>query len=242
MEKQGQSSRQLGVRRSIIDIIKLQPQTHPTPCSPPTDPPPPQNESYGWHLQFLTILGISISTACFTFGLLSDLTNNPTLFTLKNYVALVAAPIEIVISILYWGLRAIDTSLVVPPDLPLPPFLIDLTFHLIPAIVLTLDTTLLSPPWPSRPMNKNAGRIMLVASTAVAFSYWWWIELCYEHNGFYPYPIFALLSTGQRIGLFAASGATMWGVGVGLRALYAWVNGFESLEELERVQFREKAE
>jgi hypothetical protein len=143
---------------------------------------------------------------------------------------------EIVISILYWGLRAIDTSLVVPPDLPLPPFLVDLAFHLIPAVVLTLDTTLLSPPWPSSPMNPHAQMIMLVASTVVAFSYWWWIELCYKHNGFYPYPIFALLTTAQRVGLFAVSGATMWGVGGALRALYVWVNGLESVEELERVQ------
>jgi hypothetical protein len=74
-----------------------------------------QNESFGWHLQFLTILGISICTLCFTFGLLADITNNTTCFTIKNYIALVAAPIEIVISILYWGLRAIDTGLVVPP-------------------------------------------------------------------------------------------------------------------------------
>jgi hypothetical protein len=74
-----------------------------------------QNESFGWHLQFLTILGITICTACFTFGLLADITNNTTCFTIKNYIALVAAPIEIVISILYWGLRAIDTGLVVPP-------------------------------------------------------------------------------------------------------------------------------
>lgn len=185
-------------------------------------------------MQFLTILGITICTACFTLGLLADITSNSTLFMLKNYIALVAAPIEIVISILYWGLRAIDTSLVVPPHLPLPPLIYDLTFHFFPALVLTLDTTLLSPPWPSSPMNPNAPLIMLVTSTAIAFSYWWWIELCFAHNGFYPYPLFELLTTTQRVGLFAMSGATMWVVGGGLRALYAWVNGYETVEELEK--------
>lgn len=40
----------------------------------------------------------------------------------------------------------------------------------------------------------------------------------------------------QRIGLFAVSGATMWVVGSGLRVLYAWVNGFETVEELEKVK------
>jgi hypothetical protein len=143
---------------------------------------------------------------------------------------------EIVISILYWGLRSIDTSLVVPPDLPLPPLLFDLTFHFFPALVLTIDAVLLSPPWPSQPVNQRASGVMLGVSTAVAFSYWWWIELCFKHNGFYPYPIFEMLSTGQRVGLFATSGAIMWGVGGALRVVYAWVNGLESVEELEMVK------
>jgi len=61
-------------------------------------------------------------------------------------------------------------------------------------------------------------------------------EICYSHNGYYPYPIFALLSTYQRIGLFALSGATMWVAGGALRALYAYVNGYELTEALEKRQ------
>ncbi|KAH8731375.1 FAR-17a/AIG1-like protein-domain-containing protein [Phaeosphaeriaceae sp. PMI808] len=200
------------------------------------DNPNQFNQSFGWHLQFLTILGITICTACFSAGLTADITNSNTLFTIKNYLALVAAPMEIVISILYWGLRAVDTGLVVPPDLPLPPLIYDLTFHAFPALLLSLDTVLLSPPWPSSPMNPQAPLISLITSTSVAFLYWWWIEICYSHNGFYPYPLFAMLSTYQRIGLFALSGTTMWVVGSGLRALYAYVNGFETVEELEKVK------
>lgn len=158
-----------------------------------------QNLSYGWHLQFLTIIGISISTLCFAFGLLADITSSsssvPTAaaaaadtpappsprtfsdhcFTAKNYLSLIAAPIEIVISILYWGLRAIDTGLVVPPDLPLPPLGADLCFHLVPAVVLGIDAILLSPPWPTSPMNPQAPLVTLGVSTGVAFAYWWWI-------------------------------------------------------------------
>lgn len=143
---------------------------------------------------------------------------------------------EIVISILYWGLRLIDTSLVVPPDLPLPPFIYDMTFHLFPAVVLALDAILLSPPWPSSPMNPHAPLISLVVSTAVAFLYWFWIEVCYSRNGFYPYPIFEMLTTYQRIGLFAVSGSIMWVAGGVLRAVYAYVNGYEMPEELEKVK------
>lgn len=174
-------------------------------------------------------------------------------FTAKNYLSLVAAPIEIVISILYWGLRLIDTGLVVPPDLPLPPLGADLCFHLVPAVVLAIDAILLSPPWPSSPMNPQAPLLTLGLSTGIAFAYWWWIvsasslmlvavmltapqEICYSHNGYYPYPIFALLTTYQRVGLFALSGATMWVAGGTLRALYAYVNGYELTEALEKRQ------
>jgi hypothetical protein len=61
-------------------------------------------------------------------------------------------------------------------------------------------------------------------------------EICYSHNGYYPYPIFALLTTYQRIGLFALSGATMWVAGGALRALYAYANGYELTEALEKRQ------
>jgi hypothetical protein len=157
------------------------------------------------------------------------------MFTIKNYISLVAAPIEIVISILYWGLRAIDTGLVVPPDLPLPPLIYDLTFHCFPALLTTIDTLLLSPPWPSSPMNPNAPLITLVLSTSIAFLYWFWIEICYSRNGFYPYPIFALLTTYQRTGLFVVSGAIMWVVGGLLRAAYAWCNGYEQIVEMQKM-------
>lgn len=198
------------------------------------------NESFGWHLQFLTIIGITLCTICFTFGLLADITSSSNLFTLKNYIALIAAPIEIVISLLYWGIRAVDDALIVPPNLPIPPFLYDLGFHLVPAVVLTLDAILLSPPWPTIPANPQAPMIMLIASTGIAFAYWWWIELCFSYNGFYPYPLFGILTTFQRVGLFALSGATMWVVGSALRALYAWVNGYETVEELEKVKRAKK--
>lgn len=79
----------------------------------------------------------------------------------------------------------------------------------------------------------------------IAFLYWFWIELCYSRNGtstvspiiiqliplillgFYPYPIFSLLNTTQRIGLFGASGFAMWAAGAGIRWCYRVLNGIE---------------
>ncbi|RMZ74025.1 far-17a aig1 [Pyrenophora seminiperda CCB06] len=218
-----------------------------------SDNPNHFNSSFGWHLQFLTIIGLSLSTLTFVFGLLADLTStarssspdlpssppaaelSEQLFRLKNYLALVAAPIEITISVLYWTLKAIDGNLLVTPELPLPPLIYDLGFHLVPAVVLTLDYLFLSPPWPSTPMNESASMTTLALSTIVAFTYWIWIEICYSQNGFYPYPIFALLTTNQRIGLFILSGVIMWLVGGLLRVAYARINGYESVEQLENV-------
>ncbi|KAJ5020342.1 FAR-17a/AIG1-like protein-domain-containing protein [Bipolaris maydis] len=161
------------------------------------------------------------------------------LFRLKNYLALVAAPMEITISVLYWTIKAIDGKLLVSPchrEIPLPPVFYDIGFHLVPAVVLTTDSLLLSPPWPTTPMNESAPMITLSLSTIVAFSYWIWIEICYSQNGFYPYPIFQILTTSQRVGLFVVSGVIMWVVGGGLRIAYAKVNGYESVEHLDKVR------
>jgi hypothetical protein len=141
---------------------------------------------------------------------------------------------EITITILYWTLKAIDPALVVPPHLPMPPFIYDLGFHFVPSVVLSIDAIFLSPPWPTRPMNPQAPLFTLAMSTVVAFLYWIWIEVCFAQNGFYPYPLFELLTTYQRIGLFVVSGVVMWVVGGVLRAAYAWANGYETIEEVEK--------
>ena len=66
------------------------------------------NESYGWHFQYLTIIGLALSTLTFTFGLLADITLSRRLFAVKNALSVASAPIECLISILYWGLRAVS--------------------------------------------------------------------------------------------------------------------------------------
>lgn len=62
-------------------------------------------------------------------------------------------------------------------------------------------------------------------STALAFSYWFWVEQCFKHNGFYPYPIFDMVGFGGRIGLYISSAAIMTGSTVLLKQVYALVNG-----------------
>ena len=179
------------------------------------------NQSYGWHFQYLTIIGLSLATVTFALGLLADITESRTLFLAKNILSCCSAPLETVISTLYWGLRAIDPQLVVPKELELP-VETDLSFHLIPTTVLLIDLLFLSPPWTISIVPA------LALSGVIAFGYWFWIELCYSKNGFYPYPLFAMLDQTQRVGLFVGSAVVMTLSTVILKWLYGKVNGVEA--------------
>jgi hypothetical protein len=179
------------------------------------------NSAYGWHFQYLTIIGLTLATTTFILGLLADATLSPRLFAAKNVLSMCSAPMEVLVSLLYWGLRAIDPELVVPKELGLP-LGSDLSFHLAPAVLLLLDLLFFSPPWTITVLPS------LALSTAIALAYWFWIELCYSYNGFYPYPLFALLDNTQRVGLFGASAALMAINTVVIKWVYARVNGVQS--------------
>ncbi|KAF2405493.1 hypothetical protein EJ06DRAFT_526007 [Trichodelitschia bisporula] len=181
--------------------------------------PNPINDSYGWHMQYLTIIGLSISTASFTCGLLADVTLSPRLFAWKNILSVASAPLEVLISLLYWGLRAIDPKLVVPEWAPPLDIIVDWCFHVAPAVALTADMLFFSPP------STVAALPVIALSSTIAFGYWFWIELCFSYNGFYPYPIFELLDPPSRIVLFATSALSMALSTWALQWLYSRVNG-----------------
>jgi hypothetical protein len=138
----------------------------------------PIASSYGSHFQFLTILGLTASLIAFILGLASDLTLNHTLFQVKNAINVIATPLEVVVSVLYWGIKLIDPELLFADEFRLP-LLTDMGFHLAPALFLTADLILFSPPW-----TIPAYAVMLL-STGLAFMYWYWIELCFSVNGWY---------------------------------------------------------
>ncbi|MCJ1322739.1 hypothetical protein MMC15_008089 [Xylographa vitiligo] len=71
------------------------------------DWPNPVNDSYGWHFQYLTIIGLALATMTFVFGSLADITASRRLFAVKNALSVCSAPLEILISLLYWGIRAV---------------------------------------------------------------------------------------------------------------------------------------
>ncbi|TDZ17735.1 UPF0641 membrane protein [Colletotrichum orbiculare MAFF 240422] len=179
---------------------------------------------FGGNYQHLTNIGLILSCATFTTGLLADITLNAQLFAIKNALATTAAPLEVLISILYWGIRSIDERLLIPEGFELH-WLPDVGFHLIPAVVLSLDLILFSPPWTIRAYSAMA------ISMTFAFAYWGWVELCFSKNGVYPYPIFAILNTAQRVGLFTFSAFLMTASTALLKWVYGRFNGFEKLQK-----------
>lgn len=179
---------------------------------------------FGSDFQFLTIIGLALSTGTFVSALLADLTLKPQLFAVKNVLSVCSAPLEVLISVLYWSIRAVDKSLLMPPEISLP-FLPDFGFHAMPAIMLALDLMLLSPPWTVQAYSAMA------LSTTLAFLYWGWVEYCFSKNGWYPYPIFDLLSTWQRVLLFSVSALLMTGSTMVLKWLYGKINGIDEFRK-----------
>lgn len=98
--------------------------------------PSPENEKFGGVFQFLTIIGLALALTSMVLGLLADVTLSSTLFNAKNVISVCSTPLEVLVSILYWGITLIDKRLLVPEEYQLP-FWPDFGFH---ASKLLLET------------------------------------------------------------------------------------------------------
>ncbi|KAI9756494.1 MAG: hypothetical protein M4579_003833 [Chaenotheca gracillima] len=115
------------------------------------------------------------------------------------------------------ALLHIDVRLVIPEGMELP-LSADMGFHAMPAVFLLIDLLLFSPPYTISALPA------MVLSGFLACSYWLWIEQCYKHNGWYPYPLFEALSPPYRAALFAGSALGMTLSTVTLKWMYGRVN------------------
>lgn len=72
-----------------------------------------------------------MSTITFIFGLLADITLHPRLFMIKNTMAMCCAPLEVLISMLFWTIFSYDTKLLMTPEVlkRLNPYA-NVSFHL----------------------------------------------------------------------------------------------------------------
>ncbi|KAH7242595.1 FAR-17a/AIG1-like protein [Fusarium tricinctum] len=156
--------------------------------------------AFGWYFQFLTVIGVATSLITFVFGLAADLTLQDVFFRAKNAVTILATPLEVLITFLYWSIRSHDPALLMSQELfngldPWP----DIGFHIAPAAFLAVDFLLLSP------HAIITTRSMLSLSTISALLYWCWCELCFYQNGWYPYPLMDRFTVTQRVLVFIGS-------------------------------------
>lgn len=161
------------------------------------------NESYGSHFQYLTILGLCASLLTQFVGVLSVFfARSSFLRGLKKRLNLLAAPTELLISLLYWSIKSIDPKLLIDPKInaTLPQW-VDLSIHVYPAIVEVLDVLF----YTSR-FNTSSISVFTLFSVITGL-YWSWVHHTFSKNGFFPYPLLELLDQQKRVALFV--GATV---------------------------------
>ena len=114
----------------------------------------------------------------------------------------VFSKLELVVSLLYWPIAFYDKSLLMPvADLDRTPLWADCSFHLAPAIFLSIDFLLFSPP------SQTALAMSVAQFTSLGVAYYFWVEWCYQRNGFYAYPMLHHLSATGKIWLFLGATA-----------------------------------
>lgn len=173
--------------------------------------------------------------------------------TLKTILSVIAVPIEGLVSVLYWGMRLIDPTLLVPPNpefgssLPprtfrkparklttlahsLPsstaiPVSLDLAIHFLPALFLWSDFLAFSPRMSAKVRPE---RIALVATVA----YCSWMEFAAHKNAashggtaFFPYPFLNTMKPGMRLGFYVCQVPVLIGLFYAANGVHRLVRG-----------------
>ncbi|KAJ9102343.1 hypothetical protein QFC21_002743 [Naganishia friedmannii] len=192
---------------------------------------------YLGHFQFLTIDGLWLTiVTCLLGGLGEMLPGVSILRTIKRAFLLIALPVELTISTIYWGLILLAPSLIVPdmasfnndttgppsssseaPQLLRIPTWIDVSIHGVPAIVLVIDFFIREKKY--RAPVSTWGAIILSAIAGLAYSIW--VEHCAAYNDRFPYPFLPADSFPARIAIYA--GATFFAY-----AAFKLINGLHA--------------
>ncbi|KAJ7582908.1 FAR-17a/AIG1-like protein [Mycena floridula] len=151
---------------------------------------------YGGHFQFLTIQGLAISFVVMVLAFLGDVTAISALVTLKRALFMIALPVEVVVSTIYWPLmiflpslilRSVDSEPSSSSEAPIfarIPLKLDLAMHASPALALLLDFILFEKSYSRREVGLGATCVTLAATSWYGF----WVERCASINGSFPYP------------------------------------------------------
>ncbi|CAA7271803.1 unnamed protein product [Cyclocybe aegerita] len=175
---------------------------------------------YGGHFQYLTIQGLAVAWLTMVASLFSDLFPSiRAARSIKRYLMIMAMPLAVVISSIYWTLLVFFPALIIQKNLSGPsgavpssstnatpefrlPLTIDLALHAAPALSIILDFFVFE-----RKYNKNeveAGAP--VAISLYALGYTLWVEHCAQKNdGIFPYPFLTESTLPIRIGIYVGA-------------------------------------
>ncbi|SPO40913.1 uncharacterized protein PSFLO_06395 [Pseudozyma flocculosa] len=187
---------------------------------------------FGGQSQFLTMNGLGATTATFAVALLRDLVPSLPLGWLKTALLSASLPYEFLITLLYWGLRLYDPSLVVPPktiydpadpgqvlrveNVPIP-LAIDASLHGFPGLFLLIEYLAFSRARgggsSDRHGNGDRGRKTRLAWCVAA-------GLAYV-----AYPLLEALSAPQRLVLYSGCLAIVLAASVALEKVHDALHG-----------------
>ncbi|KAK7693643.1 hypothetical protein QCA50_003212 [Cerrena zonata] len=171
------------------------------------------NTQKGGHLQFLTIQGLAVAWLSMTLSTIYDLTGLGLVKSLKRILLMIALPLSIVISSVYWSLLLAFPELILRPEgstgsepssseaAPEPyriPLQIDLALHAAPAISLFADFLLFEKKYSDK--QAKIGGFVVAALSGIGYS--WWAEYCAKHNGIFPYPFLTVSPFEVRVAIY----------------------------------------
>ncbi|KAF8163198.1 FAR-17a/AIG1-like protein [Crassisporium funariophilum] len=175
-----------------------------------------QNQ-YGGHSQYLTMQGLALAWLAMIASLLSDIfPSSQSSRLLKRYLVIIAMPLSVVISSIYWTLVIFFPQLIIQsqgdgmvpsassevPEMLHIPLPIDLALHAAPAVSLMADFFLFESRY-----DRNQVRVK-APMAAIAFALWYcvWVEHCGSNNdGIFPYPFLTQNPLEIRIGIYIAA-------------------------------------
>ncbi|KZV88312.1 hypothetical protein EXIGLDRAFT_839341 [Exidia glandulosa HHB12029] len=192
----------------------------------------------GGLFQFLTICGLALAWVTCLVALVHSLVPSFTAIgNLKSALGLVALPVSIIVTEVYWPLILLAPSLIAEVDLgpgvdgmPPPaafmyplPIPLDLALHAAPALALLVDFFAFEHRY-SRWQALNAG-FPLSVFTGVAYGTW--TEYCASANRTFPYP-FLNVALPIRIAIYAAATAIAYASFLFVNSLHPIPNPSES--------------
>ncbi|KAI8984680.1 FAR-17a/AIG1-like protein-domain-containing protein [Mycotypha africana] len=149
---------------------------------------------YGGHFQYLTIMGLLVATLMFMVRIIHLLSG--TMKVVYETLTAIATPIEGLVSVLYWPLVLYDKSLLIPEDTVFDlPLKLDVCLHLFPTVVCWIDFMVFNTSYKRSPLH-------ILAIYAFTMFYYVWLNICFEHNGFWPYPMLGLFKSDFQRGAF----------------------------------------